>query len=77
MRENYDKIIDMYIATNGKMPLNIMEQICVYSQRLVNEVIALAENDNENEDLANNRELEYRAEWFRLEELNSDNFICR
>ena len=75
----YDRIIDMLCLT-GKMPLNMVETVCNYAKKSINDSI---KQTNENAKEKRNELIfgdirsfkrEYRSAWFNYEDVYADNF---
>ena len=79
MNEQYERIIDMLCLT-GKMPLNMVETVCNYARKSINDSIKQA-NENAKEkrnelifgDIQSFKR-EYRSAWFDYENVYADNF---
>ena len=80
--EMYDKIIDMLCIT-GKMPLNMVENVCAFARKSINNALKVADGDAESR--KENREnllfgdirsfkQDYKSAWFDYEKVYADNF---
>lgn len=82
MDKEYDKIIDMLCLT-GKMPLAMIESVCNYARKSIDNALALADGDRHNRMDARNNAIfgdiasfkqQYRSAWFDYENIYADNF---
>ena len=82
MDKEYDKIIDMLCLT-GKMPLAMIESVCNYARKSINNALVIADGDRQSRAENRNNILfgdivrfknDYRSAWYDYENEYADNF---
>jgi len=82
MNEMYDKVIDMLCLT-GCMPLNMMEDVCDYARKAIDNALTLADGDRHSRIDARNNTIfgdiasfkqQYRSAWYDYENEYAYNF---
>ena len=82
MNETYDRIIDMLCLT-GRMPLNIVEDVCNYARKSIDNALALADGDRKSRIESRNNAIfgdiasfknDYRSAWLDYENEWACNF---
>lgn len=82
MDKEYDKIIDMLCLT-GKMPIQMIDNVCDYARKSINNALALADGDRKSRieqrnatifgDIASFKK-DYRSAWLDYENEWACNF---
>lgn len=82
MDEMYDRIIDMLCLT-GKMPLAMVESVCNYARKSINNALAIADGDHQSRQEQRDATIfgdivsfknDYRSAWLDYEEEWACNF---